>query len=529
MVTADALLRAAFAQARGDLDGRRILVIGDDGLQTLSLALAGRPERVVMLDIDERLAAFVRDVAGREGLPVEACAYDVRTPLPARFAGGFDVVVCDPLETVAGLRLFLARAAAALCGAGTAIIFGLTTLEACAAKWHAVQGLLHDMGFFITDARRRFHGYPGHDGPPDDPRFNVPFLEALGQTGAEAAWYRSALVRAEAVRSPDPCVVDPVRPDLEVCADGEAWATPRAAPERGATPDRSALTFPAPDLAADALERCVAAALERQAPPSLAALVRPARLFDEGWDFRVLARGGEWVVRGPRAAESRPLLHRERALLDVVRAAVDAGVAIPEVAFIGEPAEGLPGGFTVCRRVPGAAAWRVPAERLDRPAVARQLARFLTALHGVPLSRIAAFGIPVDPDMVSLAANGARVARIVAPAQLDQALEAAGLPGAARRRCAEILAEPDRWRAAGKVSPRRIHSDFEVDHILLDPDGACVRRVIDWTDSVLGDPAADLAGLWVWGGSPLVDAVLADHGGAPADPGLRDRVRGYGG
>lgn len=44
-------------------------------------------------------------------------------------------------------------------GEGSAAYFGLTSLEASKKKWFAIQKVLTDMNFVLTDIRRNFNGY----------------------------------------------------------------------------------------------------------------------------------------------------------------------------------------------------------------------------------------------------------------------------------------------------------------------------------------------------------------------------------
>lgn len=227
----DALLRAAFIEERGDLHGRSILMIGDFDLMSLAMVAIGRPERAVVLDIDERIVDFVNAAAQRHELPIEARRWDVRGDLPADLVGRFDAFICDPVETLPGIRLYLSRGATGLKGEGAAAYVGLTTLEASRRKWRDIQRELLDMGFAVTDARRRFSGYPDHDEAPTDGAYEYPIIQAMGPSGVEHRWYTSSFIRAEAVETPRPAVRGEVALGPELYVDDEAWATPRSTRE----------------------------------------------------------------------------------------------------------------------------------------------------------------------------------------------------------------------------------------------------------------------------------------------------------
>ena len=224
---ADALLRAAFMEERGDLYGAHILFIGDFDLISLALALTRLPARIVVLDIDERVIRFVNEAARQADLRLEARKFDVRDPVPEPLLQQFDVFVCDPVETVAGIRLYLSRGCSGLRGAGSAAYIGLTTLEASRKKWYDVQGLLYEMGFAITDIRRKFSGYPDHDEMPSDQTYTYPILEQMAGQKIGHRWYTSAFLRAEAVRAPAHLVTGRAELGDDLYVDDEAWATPR--------------------------------------------------------------------------------------------------------------------------------------------------------------------------------------------------------------------------------------------------------------------------------------------------------------
>ncbi len=154
------LARVAFLWERGDLVHKDIIVLGDDDLVSLALALTRRPRRVVVLEIDERLVRFIEEQkAAHQLTALEIVQHDLREPLPEALCGRFDVFVTDPTESFVGFRAFTERGLLALRGAGSAGYFGLTHVESSLKKWRDIQRFLLDYGLVITDLRDGFNRY----------------------------------------------------------------------------------------------------------------------------------------------------------------------------------------------------------------------------------------------------------------------------------------------------------------------------------------------------------------------------------
>ncbi len=228
----DVMLRVAFIYERGDLEGKDILVIGDDDLVSLALAATGLPHRVRVLEIDERLVDYINGAAKEYGFPVEAGTYDVREELPPDILGLYDVFITDPVETLPGIRLFLSRAASGLKGEGSAGYFGLTTQESSLRKWREIEKMLLDMNFAITDILRRFSTYPntGNIGAAlEEYPVYIRLREILGDlTPPDTDFYSSSLVRVELVDRPRPLVTGHVELTDEIYVDDEAYVTAKA-------------------------------------------------------------------------------------------------------------------------------------------------------------------------------------------------------------------------------------------------------------------------------------------------------------
>lgn len=222
IVPENVVRRAAFMNARGDLANRRLLIIGDDDLFSIVVALSGLAAEVVVLDVDTRIIDFLNRCAEQFSLKLKAYPFDIRLPFPQEFYRRFDTFNCDPVETLEGIKLFLSAGAIGLRGPGSTIYFGLTTMEAGLQKWHAIEQQLLDMNFAITDVKRKFNEYMCTDFDDD---FTI--QQKLGPNARKFNWYRSSLVRLEAWDTPLPCTdVDITRPNLcEIYVDSETWAT----------------------------------------------------------------------------------------------------------------------------------------------------------------------------------------------------------------------------------------------------------------------------------------------------------------
>lgn len=189
------IARAALMHYYGDLDRKSIVLIGDDDLLSVALALTGLPSRIVVLDVDARIGEFIKSVNMEHNFSIEFKRYNVADPLPAEFHRKFDVFSSEPLETMSGLKAFLCRGVACLKANGVGY-FGLTLHEASLKKWLAVQRLLVRMNCVITDIIQGFSVYPMDYGTVDYEEF----IYNLGFTVRENPginWYKSALFRFE--------------------------------------------------------------------------------------------------------------------------------------------------------------------------------------------------------------------------------------------------------------------------------------------------------------------------------------------
>ncbi len=227
----DVMRRIAFIYERGDLEGSDILVVGDDDLISLGMALTGLPKRIVVLEIDDRLISFINEKAREYGFPVEVRKFDVRNDIDEDLIGKFDVFITDPVETIDGITLFLSRAASGLRGKGSAGYFGLTHEEASLKKWQEIEKRLLDMNFVITDMLRDFNVYPMRNNLELASQDYIIYREIAELTGSrkiDADFYRSTLIRVETVGDVKPLVSGKVELREEIYVDDESLVTAMA-------------------------------------------------------------------------------------------------------------------------------------------------------------------------------------------------------------------------------------------------------------------------------------------------------------
>ncbi len=222
-----AVAKVCQMDALDGLAGKTITVVGDDDYLSLALALTGLPERIIVLEIDERITAFLEACARRRGFPLEVHTYNVEEPLPKGLLGQSDLFASEPLETVSGFLTFFSRGAATLKPGGVGYV-GLTTLECSRPKWKRIQEEILRMGFVITDVKRRFSHYP-MEYPEDEPYVEQIFkaLKFRPQPEREdAIWYFAHFIRAEAVEEIKPWAKPDERVKIDVFDEGDDFTYP---------------------------------------------------------------------------------------------------------------------------------------------------------------------------------------------------------------------------------------------------------------------------------------------------------------
>lgn len=109
-----ALRRAYFMLQNDDLEGKKILLLGDDDFTSLAIALLDISTDITILDIDMRLTDVISKIADENNYQIKCYNHDLRKPIQEELVGQFDTILTDPPYTIPGLELFLSRAIQAL-------------------------------------------------------------------------------------------------------------------------------------------------------------------------------------------------------------------------------------------------------------------------------------------------------------------------------------------------------------------------------------------------------------------------------
>ncbi|WP_030681506.1 aminoglycoside phosphotransferase family protein [Streptomyces cellulosae] len=229
--------------------------------------------------------------------------------------------------------------------------------------------------------------------------------------------------------------------------------------------------------------------------------VRPATGREESSVWWV---GARHVLRLAPDREAAVRQRRELRLRDLVRPHLP--VAVPTSVAHGEWSAGLT--YTLDTRVAGGS-----GEEHDVSAVGEaDLAGLLTGLREVPVRQAETLGVPrtAPRSLEALRrAAGQAAERLAAADEFDPVRLHQLAPTAA----VQLAAQPG--------SAVLVHHDLRGAHLVVSADGR-VRGVLGWADTVVGDPAEDIAGLALAVGSPAAvrAATLAGYGARPCLRGL---------
>ena len=235
----------------------------------------------------------------------------------------------------------------------------------------------------------------------------------------------------------------------------------------------------------------------------------------QGWDSMAVAVNCRLIFRFPKRREVEPQYTMEARLLPVLAGALP--LPIPDVAFFwpgGAAYRGIFIGHRLIHGVQLAAAHLAP----DRPdQIAAQLGHFLAALHRFPIQRATQLGVPANDQAGWRQRYQDQFVQIQ-----QQILPLLAPPAQARitREWQAFLADHTRFPAA------LIHQDLNGEHILFDPARGAISGIIDWGDTMIGDPAIDFVGLLANYGEDFTEQVLAHYHGE-VNASFRARMRFY--
>ena len=111
--------RVFYMYEHGSIEGRDIVLIGDDDLLSLAIAVFADyfsidVGSVTILDIDQRVLNFIEQKGDKYGLNIKTVNRDLRKELPEEIRNFSDVFFTDPPYTVEGIKLFTARGTSGL-------------------------------------------------------------------------------------------------------------------------------------------------------------------------------------------------------------------------------------------------------------------------------------------------------------------------------------------------------------------------------------------------------------------------------
>ncbi|WP_235829977.1 phosphotransferase family protein [Algihabitans albus] len=229
--------------------------------------------------------------------------------------------------------------------------------------------------------------------------------------------------------------------------------------------------------------------------------------IQENWLLEVDVQGGPFagrqdLVLRTDAPSGVAVSHGRAEEFALLRAAIAAGVTVPEPLWLCEDPDILGKTFQVMRKVEGVALGTkvVKDPRLggDRAGLAERLGRELARIHSV---------LPPHPGLEFLGAAPADPA-LADVAQLRAYVDALGEPR-------PVLEWGLRWAELHPPPPPEkltlVHGDFRTGNYMVDETG--LTAILDWEFAAWGDPARDLgwfcAACWRFGRNDLEAGGIA--------------------
>jgi len=210
--------------------------------------------------------------------------------------------------------------------------------------------------------------------------------------------------------------------------------------------------------------------------------IMPLRLLGSGFRSVVVETGDGIVFRIAKNQEAANGYAREARLLPYLRPRVL--IAVPDPRWLAGPSEHFPFGVMGYPKLPGTPLSPERLARADVSRLASDIARFLLALHRIPVEEVTALGLPGS----AVCMKELDVTRDAVLPPLRDALTNTEYD-TVRRWWEQFLAD-ETMRA---YKPALQHGDFWHENMLVDDTSRSLLGVVDFENAAVGDPAQDVA------------------------------------
>ena len=154
--------RATYMYNTFNLRDATVLMVGDQDMTSIALALLSPSTDVVVVDIDERILSYIHAMRHRFALRIRPVFSDLRITFPRSLQQRCHLVFTDPPYTEEGLRLFLQRAVQSLVrGEPTRVLLAYGFGDRQLAKAYKAQSVIHSLRFVQHAMLPDFHHFEG--------------------------------------------------------------------------------------------------------------------------------------------------------------------------------------------------------------------------------------------------------------------------------------------------------------------------------------------------------------------------------
>lgn len=223
------------------------------------------------------------------------------------------------------------------------------------------------------------------------------------------------------------------------------------------------------------------------------------RTMGEGWDNAIFRLGDSLAVRLPRRAAAAHLIGREQAWLP--RLAPQLTLPVPIPFRRGQPGRGYPWDWSIVPWLAGTPAFQAAPTACQ----AAVLGLFLRSLH-----------TPAPPDAPQNPFRGTSLRQRASG--IEERLERLG-PSYQDLTPALKVAWGAGLAAPLDTLPTWLHGDLHPQNVLVHE--GRIAGIIDWGDITSGDPATDLAGIWMLFPEPAAQSAACSAYGGISDATLR--------